>query len=462
METERILVADDEERIRKVFRNLLTSEGYETIEAGDGIKSLELIKSEKPLMVFLDIDMPEMDGLTVLDKLREEGIDTPVIVMTGFSSMETAIRAVRSGAYEYMAKPLDFQKVIVLIQRCLEEQRLRSEIERLREKLPDDADRYELIGSSPPMLDIYKAIGSIAGTPNTTNVLILGESGTGKELVARQIHQWGSKTEKPFLPLNMTALPDNLLESELFGYERGAFTGANQRKRGKFELAQDGTIFLDEIGDLSPDLQQKLLRVIQEREFVRLGGHETIEVQARFIAATHADLEKKVNDGKFRQDLYFRLNVVNVEIPPLRERSEDIPLLVQHFAEKAATQMGKKEWHLPPEMIERFMGHNWPGNVRELENSIARALVMIPGEHMEPIGKSVSKSKSSPFDPPVVHKKLKDARKAVVQILEQKFIKIRLQETKGNVTKAAEIAGITRQSFQRMMQKYKIRSQDFK
>jgi DNA-binding NtrC family response regulator len=461
--SEQILVVDDDSNIRYAFRELLEVDGFEVVEADDGEQALELTEKHPFVLMFLDVAIPKLDGLTVLEVLKQRGQTLPVIVITAFSTMETAVRAVRAGAYEYLTKPLDVHKIRLLVQRCLEERRLKAELARLRQKVSTTADRYELIGTSPAMLEVFKTIGAIAGTPKTTNILILGESGTGKELVARQIHLWGENPEAQFLALNVTVLPDTLLESELFGYEKGAFTGALQRKFGKFELAGEGTIFLDEIGDLSPQLQQKLLRVLQEREFVRLGGHETLSVKARFIAATHDDLEKKVAQGTFRDDLYFRLNVVTLRLPPLRERREDIPLLAHHFAPRIASGMNRSEPLLPPETLAYLSSYDWPGNVRELENVLARAIVMSRSDRLLPEDIAIPPpTDKGVIDPPIPHHNLKQARRILLEAFEKKFVMQRLAESRGSVTQAAARAGINRQSFQRLMQKYGIHSSQFK
>ncbi len=459
----RILVVDDDRNIRYAFRELLEADGYEVLEAADGNSAIKLSDTPDLALIFLDVAMPDLDGLAVLDELKKQGSTVPVIVITAFSSMETAVRAVRSGAYEYLTKPLDVHKIRLLVQRCLEERRLKSELTRLRQKVPPTGDLYELVGTSEAMLEVFKTIGAVASTPKTTNILILGESGTGKELVARQIHLWGDDPEAPFLPLNVTVLPDTLLESELFGYEKGAFSGAFHRKYGKFELAGCGTIFLDEIGDLSPQFQQKLLRVLQEREFVRLGGHETLNVEARFIAATHDDLEKRVEAETFREDLYFRLNVVTLRLPPLRHRREDTALLANHFVRKIAANMNRTAPILPPETITCLNAYHWPGNVRELENVIARAMVFSRTDRLLPEDIPIpSLSESDALDPPVPHHNLRKARQMLTEAFEKKFVEQRLIESRGNVTQAGARAGINRQSFQRLMQKHGIISSRFK
>ncbi len=466
MNNPKILIADDDKNIRFAFRKLLLADGFDVIEACDGREALAKVGNEHPDLLFMDVSMPVLDGLSVLEEMKKTGIDVPVIIITAFGTMETAIRAVRAGAYEYLTKPLDVHKIRLLLKRCLDERRMTSELDILRKKLPASGDLYELVGKSPAMEKVYKAIGAVAATPNLANVLILGESGTGKELVARQIHRWGSYPKEPFVPVNVTVLPDALIESELFGYEKGAFTGANTSKAGKFEQAGDGSIFLDEIGDLSPNLQHKLLRVLQERDFVRIGGHENLQIRARFIAATHDDLERKVADKTFREDLFYRLNVVTIHLPPLRNRREDIPLLAHHFIAKFSTQMGRSEPSLATEAMDLLCRLDWPGNVRELENTISRALVLARGERLLPTDFTIPQvspsnqqaPSSTQIDPPELHRNLKQARRILNEAFEKKFLELRLKESGGNVTKAAEFAGINRQSFQRLMKKYGVLS----
>ncbi|OGG45607.1 MAG: hypothetical protein A3F84_15505, partial [Candidatus Handelsmanbacteria bacterium RIFCSPLOWO2_12_FULL_64_10] len=352
MSGEKILVVDDDAAIVFALRRTFEKEGYAVVSAKDGVAGLGAIRSGAPDLAFLDITMPGLDGLSVLAKVREEQIDVPVVIVTGFGTMQTAIRAVQLGAYDYITKPLDVDQVRSAARRALELRRLREEVRGLRARLGTRPPEDSIIGNDPKMQEVYKAIGAVTTTPNETNVLITGESGTGKELVARAIHAHGPAAREPFVGINCAALPGDLLESELFGHERGAFTGATDRKPGRFEIAGGGTIFLDEIGGLSPDLQQKLLRVLQEREFERVGGNAPIPVRARFITATNRDLEGEVRRGAFREDLYFRLNVMRIPLPPLRERRGDIPSLVNHFLSRYSRILNKRISGIVPEVLD--------------------------------------------------------------------------------------------------------------
>lgn len=462
-----ILIADDDKNILFAFRKAFDGRKWQVLAVSSGEEALHTILEQTPDIVFLDIKMPEMSGLEVLKQMKEEGLSIPVIVITGYGTMQTAIDAIQLGAYEYITKPLDVERVRTVARRALEVSRLKSEVTELRERVAREASPYELIGESPVMQDLYKQIGTIAATPNEATVLITGESGTGKELVARNIHENGPHPEAPFQAINCTVLPETLLESELFGHEKGAFTGANERKTGKFELAGKGTIFLDEIGDIPPNFQKKLLRVIQEREFERVGGTESIPVRARFIAATHHNLARKTEAGEFREDLYYRLNVLHVTVPSLREHMEDLALLCEHFLTLAGAKFDKRVQKVSDELLEMLRRHNFPGNVRELEHLIERGVAMMNGEIVRPdnlppdLLENLATGEEF-LDVPVVSKDLREAREAVVRNFEKAFVRARLRETGGNVSEAARISGVERQSFQRLMRKHDINSEDFR
>ena len=403
--------------------------------------------------------------LEVLEKIKKMGLDIPVVIITGFGTMQTAIRAVQLGAYEYITKPLDVDKVRITARRALEARRMREEIKDLRAKLDSYYSEDTLIGNDPGMQEVCKTMGAVTATPNATTVLIQGESGTGKELVARAIHNNSESSSGPFVAIKCTALPSELLESELFGYETGAFTGATARKAGKFEVAKDGTIFLDEIAGFSLNLQQKLLRVLQEREFQRLGGNQTLKVDARFIVATNKDLESEVKKGNFREDLYFRVNVIPIYLPPLRERRDDITLLADHFLTKYKSSLRKKIKLMSDETLEILLGYDWPGNVRELKNVIQRCVVIEKGEVILPRSlpeRVRSEDRTVEMDIPLVSTNLKQARKSVLEAFEKKFVREALRATAGNVTEAAKRAGIERQSFHRMISKYGMSPEDFR
>ena len=335
----KILIVDDDKSIRYAFRKTFAGNEFDVFEASDGKEALKVLKNIQPHVIFLDYSMPELDGFGVMEAMRDQGIDIPTIVITGYGNMNTAIKAVQLGAYEYVTKPLDVDKVRNLAKRAIEIYELKKKVVGLESTIQSLPRQYEFIGNDPKIQEIFKTIGAITSTPNEINVLIYGESGTGKELVARAIHSHGQNSGQPFIGINCTVFPESLMESELFGHEKGAFTGAIDKRIGKFEAAQSGTIFLDEIGDLSPHLQQKFLRVLQERCFERIGSNSLIQINSRIIAATNHNLEIEIKEGRFREDLFYRLNVIAVHIPALRERKDDIPLLADFFLEKYSNQM---------------------------------------------------------------------------------------------------------------------------
>ncbi|WP_207712826.1 sigma-54 dependent transcriptional regulator [Desulfofundulus sp. TPOSR] len=371
-----ILIVDDEESVRQSLKDILTDYGYRVETARDGREGLEKITTLDPATVIMDIRMPEVDGIKVLELVRLKGQDTPIILITAYGSTQSTIEAMKMGAFDYLLKPLQVNELIETVKKA-------TEVKRLMRKTPsltarDVIERADvMIGLSPEMQKVYKAIGRVANSNAT--VLIRGESGTGKELVARAIHYNSDRRDKPFIKINCASIPENLLESEMFGYEKGAFTGAITSKPGKFELAQRGTIFFDEIGEMSLSLQAKLLRVIQEREFERLGGTETIKVDVRIIAATNKDLENCIAEGTFREDLFYRLNVVDIYLPPLRERKDDIPVLVEHMIKLCNAEYKKQVTGFTDQAMKLLLEYDWPGNVRELKNVCERAVLMSTG-----------------------------------------------------------------------------------
>ncbi|MFQ5638437.1 MAG: sigma-54-dependent transcriptional regulator [bacterium] len=371
-----ILIVDDDEKIVFAIQLILENDGFTIVTAPNGKEGLQILRKKAPDITILDIQMPEMSGLEMLEKIHQEGLDTSVIVVTGFGTMDTAIRSMQLDAFDYITKPLDMEKIRILCRRALEIRGLKKEIHGLRAELDVKYEEDTLIGNSKAMQEIYKSIGIITATANNSSILIQGESGTGKELVAKAIHRNGHRASYPFVVVNCTVLPENLLESELFGHEKGAFTGAHDRKKGRLERGNKGTIFFDEIGDLSRSLQQKLLRILQEREYERLGGNQTLKVEAQFIFATNRDLEKEVQSGHFREDLFFRMNVIPIKLPALRERKEDIPHLVNHFLAKYNRKLGKTVSAVSKEAMQALEAYDYPGNVRELSNLIERALTM--------------------------------------------------------------------------------------
>jgi len=376
-----ILIIDDEEVLQDVLTSLLRRDGHHPFNARSGEEGLEVLEREEIDLVLLDLMLPGMSGQEVLREIRRKYPEQVVVVITAFSSIEGAVEAMREGAFHYIPKPFKNEEVLLTLRRGLEQRRLQSENRELRAELSRRYGFDNIIGKSKPMTQVFELIRLAA--PARSNILILGESGTGKELVAKAIHHHSRRAQAPFVTVNSGSMPPDLLESNLFGHVKGAFTGAISNKKGLFELADSGSIFFDEIGNIPADTQSKLLRVIQEREFMRLGGVETIRVDVRIIAATNAELEALVADGRFREDLYYRLNVITLALPPLRKRTEDIPLLARHFLHEYAQENEKALREISPRAMETLMDYHWPGNVRELENAIERAVVLSAGEVLD-------------------------------------------------------------------------------
>jgi len=376
-----ILVVDDEEILQDVLGLLLRKEGFRPLAAKSGEDALVLYEKEPVELVLLDLMLPGMSGLEVLKQIRQRDPDQVVIVITAYSSIEGAIEAMREGAFHYIPKPFKNEEVLLTIRKGLEQRRLQSENRVLKQELQRRYGLDNIIGKSQPMQQVYDLIRLAA--PSKSNILILGESGTGKELVAKAIHHHSRRAQGPFVTVNSGSMPPDLLESTLFGHVKGAFTGAITTKKGLFEVANNGSIFFDEIGNIPLDTQAKLLRVIQEREFMRLGGVDTIKVDVRIVAATNADLEELVHNGDFREDLYYRLNVITIHLPPLRKRTEDIPLLARHFLQMYAAENGKPIREISAAALQLLMDYRWPGNVRELENAVERAVVLSSGDELD-------------------------------------------------------------------------------
>jgi two-component system response regulator PilR (NtrC family) len=377
-----ILVIDDEEIMREILETLLTREGYDVRLVSNAVEGLELAKTMTFDAAIVDMMMPVMDGLATLDELKKLDDDLPVLMITAFASVDNAVVAMKRGAFDYITKPFKNDEVLVVLKNALSQRRLVAENRALRQNLQAHQNHFgEIIGRSSRMRQVFDLI--IQAAPSRTTILINGESGTGKELVARALHQNSTRSDRAFITVNSGNLPPDLLESNLFGHVKGAFTGAVYPKKGLFELADKGTIFFDEIGNIPLETQAKLLRVIQEREFMRLGGVETIKVDVRIIAATNVDLRRMMEEGKFREDLYYRLHVITVQLPALRERKDDIPLLVQHFLEKYGEENHKTDLELTPDALDLLLEYDWPGNVRELENVIERAVVLSPGSRID-------------------------------------------------------------------------------
>jgi DNA-binding NtrC family response regulator len=378
----RILVIDDEESIRELLKDFLESKGLDVITASNGSSGLSILKEEKLDLFLLDLMMPGMSGLDVLREADYGKIGIPSIVITAHATVQTAVEAMKLGAFDYITKPFNLEELYIAVNRALDVSKLQKENVRMKKELRKKFGYKKIIGNSAPIQNIIKFIEKIADTDST--VLVTGESGTGKELVAKTIHYHSSRSQKPFIPLNCGAIPKDILESELFGHEKGAFTGAVNARIGRFELANNGTLFLDEIGELAPELQVKLLRVLQEKEFERVGGVKTMKVDVRIIAATNRDLEKGVKEGTFREDLYYRLNVIPLHLPSLRKMKEDIPLFIEYFTREMSKRKKKEAPKISPEALTCMEYYRWPGNVRELENLIERLIILKEGDIVTP------------------------------------------------------------------------------
>jgi two-component system response regulator HydG len=438
----RILVVDDQSSVRELLKAVLESDGHTVETASDGAKGVAALEAGFHDLVVMDIRMPELDGVAALERMKSISPDTGVIMMTAYASVETAVRAMKLGAFDYVTKPIDIDEVRSVIARFVDDSAPEPD-----EDAVDYEPSAEIIGASAAIRDVVEMARRVADSDAT--VLVLGESGTGKELVAHEVHRASPRARKPFVAVNCSAIPEGLLESELFGHEKGAFTGAGRQKRGRLELAASGTIFLDEIGDMSPQLQAKLLRFLQDHTFNRVGGSVEITVDVRVVAATNRDLEAAVADGSFREDLFFRLNVVTIEIPPLRERKEDIPLLVEHFLRLRA-ERGSKPKKMSPRAMQAVMDHDWPGNVRELENAIHRAVVLSRGETVFP---EHLPAKLRPVD--AVDGESESAGRTIREMERDIIIKT-LAQTGGNRTHAAKILGISRRTLQNKIKEYRI------
>ena len=446
-----ILVVDDEEIVRESLCSWLKEDGYQAEGVEDGFKALDIIKKKPWNVLFVDLKMPGMDGLEVMRRVKALQPEVPIIIITAYATVNTAVEAMKEGAYDYLVKPFNPEEISLIIRRLIEKQALLKENIFLRKELKKQFYFQDLISKSRKMQDIFELARTVG--KSTSNILILGESGTGKELLARAIHLESLRADTPFVSVSCAALTETLLESELFGHEKGAFTHAISQKKGKFEMAHGGTIFLDEIGDIGAKLQLDLLRILQEKEFSRVGGNEVIKVDVRIIAATNRDLKKAIEEGKFREDLYYRLNVISILIPPLRERKEDIPLLVDHFIEKFNIEMKKKIEGISPEALNSIMAYIWPGNVRELENTIERAMVITKGTmiNVEDLGlpSRAEENSLTCAAPPSGDKSMKAVEK-------DHMAKI-LKENDWNIQRSAEILGIDRVTLYNKIRKYELK-----
>ncbi len=447
-----ILIVDDEAAILTSLRSILEDEGYDVSVAGSGVEALKIYTTDPPDLMILDIWMPELDGLETLKRVKEFVPTAQVMMMSGHGSIETAVRAIKLGAYDYIEKPLSLENVTLRVKHALDQYRLEQENRTLKTKVQR---KFELVGQSPAMQQLRQLIET-AG-PTNSRVLIGGENGTGKELVARAIHNHSARAEHPFVAVNCAAIPETLIESELFGHEKGSFTGATSMKRGQFEQADGGTLFLDEIADMSLATQAKVLRALQEQQFTRVGGGKLMKVDVRVLAASNKDLEKEIAKGTFREDLYYRLNVVPIIVPPLRERREDIPALVRHFMKIHAEEQGLRIKDVTPEAMAVFQQYEWPGNIRELRNLIERLMIMVPGGvidapqaamSLQGRGSSQSATASAQANSPLLTKSydsLRDARNA----FEKDYIGRKLREHHWNISRTAEDLQIERSHLHR-------------
>jgi len=441
-----ILIVDDEANARSALAEILKEEGYAVETAADGFKALGRVADFEPDIVLTDLKMPGMDGVELLRKLRERDRESAVVIMTAFGAVETAVSAMREGAADYLTKPLNTEELLVILERAMERRSLRRETQELRTQLTERYSFDNIVGNSPEMQQIFKSIAQVA--PSRATVLLAGESGTGKELVAAAIHHRSPRHAAPFVKLHCAALAETLLESELFGHEKGSYTGAERKREGRFEQADGGTLFLDEIGEISPATQVKLLRVLQEREFERVGGNQTVQVDVRVVAATNRNLKQMVNEGKFREDLYYRLNVINITLPALRKRPSDVTALAMHFLKRFSKENGKSLTRIADGALTQLRHHAWPGNVRELENVIERAVVLADGpsieaHHLPTEIAAATKNGDVPIIPGSSLAALE--RYAILQTLEAEG---------GSTSRAADVLGISVRKIQYKLQEY--------
>lgn len=431
----KVLIVDDDASARKILQSRLRVMNVQVLVASSGSEALEQIRQETPAVVLLDLQMPKMSGIDVLRSLTREGLEATVIVVTAHATIETAVEAMKEGAYDFITKPVDAKHLEIVLGKAFERESLRAQSRFLQTEM--EGRLVQVVTENPAINNLLQLARRAASSSST--ILILGESGTGKEVLARSIHRWSPRANYPFTVVNCVAIPDQLLESELFGHERGAFTGAHQLKRGKFEIADRGTVFLDEIVEVPASIQTKLLRVLQDHEFERVGGTRTIRADIRVIAATNGDLERAMREGRFREDLYYRLNVVSLKLPPLRERKEDIPVLIEYFLRKYAGELKKPVKLLTPGTLDDLIAYHWPGNVRELENVIERAMVLSTGEQIGPEDlppQVTAGPRRETFRGKEFHEAVKEFKRWAIQDA--------LKRSHGNQTKAAEILGLQR------------------
>jgi two-component system response regulator AtoC len=448
----KILIVDDEANMRLVLKAMLRKEGYDVATAENGLEALGVLKDHDVAVVVSDLKMPKLDGMGLLDRVVEDYPSTPVIMITAHGTVATAVDAMKKGAFDYITKPFDQDDLKRVVRKALHTSALNEEEFILS---PEDVDRCGMVGSSKPMMDIYDTIKKVA--PTMTTVLLMGETGTGKDLIAHAIHRNSPRKENPFIRINCAAIAENLMESELFGYEKGAFTGAAMKKPGRFELAHKGTLFLDEVGEIPRDMQVKLLRVLQDHEFERVGGLKTIKVDVRLVTATNRNLLQDVKEGRFREDLFYRLNVFPIHLPPLRERREDILPLAEYFLDKLNRKLDRSVRHIEQDVQDLFVSYDWPGNVRELEHLMERLVLMAKGDTI--VAEDLPPEVKAPPVPPLgkTEKPFKDFIKSQTEEVERQMIIRILEECGGNVTRAAQQLGLSRKGLQLKMIKYNLR-----
>ncbi|MEW6664023.1 MAG: sigma-54 dependent transcriptional regulator [Thermodesulfobacteriota bacterium] len=456
-----LLIVDDEPDMLPLLKRTVAGEvHWEILTALSAKEALKILGSSPVDLLLLDIKMPEMDGMELLSLLKESGDSPTVVMMTAYGVIDLAVEAIRKGAYDFITKPLDDTRLILTLRKAMEYHRLRHENERLHRIIRTKGLFQDMVGDSPAMQRIFETIRMVAETDAT--VLITGESGTGKELVARAIHQRSLRKEQNFVPVNCPALPEHILETELFGYIKGAFTDAKQDKQGLFQEAEGGTLFLDEIGDLPINLQTKLLRVLQEKEIKPLGSPKSRKIDVRVLASTNRNLKEGMAQERFREDLYYRLNVISIHLPPLRERPEDIPLLAQHFLQRYCREYGKKTLSLVPDITEELIRNPWPGNVRELENTIRRAVILCRGSVIGPADVSPAMDEKCLVRSPARDLPYRDAKRQVLDAFNRGYLSGLLGDLQGNVTHAARKCGLERQAFQQLLRRYGIKSEDYR
>ena len=446
----KILIVDDDATFRLTLKAHLSEAGYEIVEAEDGGGAVELVRNTLFDLILLDLRMHTLSGEETLQRIKAISPGVPVIIITAYATVKTAVETLKQGAFDYLIKPLDMDELLMTVEKAIKYYELEEENRELKTRIAGQFHFSSIIGRSKKMREVLEILTLAA--PSDATILILGESGTGKELIANAIHENSPRKDKAFVKVNCAALPENLLESELFGHERGAFTGATSARKGRFELADGGTIFLDEIGDMSLATQAKILRVLQEKEFERLGSSKPIKVDVRIIAATNRNLEQAIREGTFRQDLYFRLSVVTIELPPLRERREDIPALAQHFLKKYAEKNQRLVKGFAPKTMDLFMRYDWPGNIRELENTVERAVILCREEYVQP--HCLPRQFQALLDEDTPETGVRPGHS--IREVERELILKTLEQTGGNRTRAAEILGITRRALQYKLKEYGI------